>query len=381
MSRGASNAGVRAGEVHMELYQERDPQYSVEPEPRRPAPYFCWFAISACCMVMLFEIRNNDWQFQPFGCSEQEPLCEPNPMFGPKYRVMQEMGAKNDVLIQEHGEWWRVLTCNWLHAGLIHLAMNMLAIVNLGFGLERMFGHLKIGGLYILSGLFGTMVSVIFLPGILSVGASASVFGLVGACWADVIVNFCTRCTLQGSGFCTLLLATVLNICIGLTPYVDNFMHVGGMVAGLLMGMVLFSQKFEDASGRKRYTKTQIGMALFAGVFVVGLATLAIVAGTSKEIQDYFRGCAFCEHINCVEFSFFTNKPWYSCDMAHVGCLKNLQGAGTCELTPNSTTVIANCLFESGSFERVCLRSSASCAFDDTAASNSALCKALCSDC
>ena len=39
--------------------------------------------------------------------------------------VMDDMGAKNDQRIQKHGEWWRVIACNWLHAGLIHLAMNM----------------------------------------------------------------------------------------------------------------------------------------------------------------------------------------------------------------------------------------------------------------
>ena len=47
--------------------------------------------------------------------------------------------------------------------------------------LERSFGSWRIGALYLLSGIFGTMVSVIFLPDVLSVGASASVFGLIGA--------------------------------------------------------------------------------------------------------------------------------------------------------------------------------------------------------
>jgi len=46
--------------------------------------------------------------------------------------------------------------------------------------LERSFGSWRIGSLYVLSGIFGTMVSVVFLPEVLSVGASASVFGLVG---------------------------------------------------------------------------------------------------------------------------------------------------------------------------------------------------------
>ena len=71
-----------------------------------------------------------------------------------------------------------------------------------------------------LSGLFGTMVSIVFLEGVISVGASASVFGLVGACWADVILNFCARCTLKDSGVLSLFVATAFNLCVGLTPWV-----------------------------------------------------------------------------------------------------------------------------------------------------------------
>lgn len=119
----------------------------------------------------------------------------------------------------------------------------MSAVSNMGVSLERRFGFWRVGTLYVLSGLFGAMVSVVFLPGVLSVGASASVFGLVGAVWADVILNYCARCTLQGSGFCCLLLLTVLNLCFGLTPFVDNFMHVGGFVAGLIIGLTSFSEK------------------------------------------------------------------------------------------------------------------------------------------
>ena len=59
--------------------------------------------------------------------------------------------------------------------------------------MERVFGFWRVGLLYILSGWFGTIVSIVFLPGVLSVGASASVFGLLGACWADIIINFCAR--------------------------------------------------------------------------------------------------------------------------------------------------------------------------------------------
>jgi len=374
------DAGLRANDIRMELYDDNRP-FNQQPQRAKPFPYFCCFAITACCTVMLLEIRANGWAFQPFSCAQGDTECVPNPMFGPTSQVLDDLGAKNDMKIQRDGEWWRVFACNWLHAGLIHLAMNMIAICNLGFGLEKMFGFWKIGTLYILSGLFGTMVSMVFLPDVLSVGASASVFGRVGACWADVIINLCARCTLRDSGICTLLLATVINVLIGLTPYVDNFMHMGGMVAGLLMGLVLFSQKHEDESGRRRYSPIQISIALLSLVGVAGLAVLAVIAGTSKEVQDYFRGCTFCEHINCVEFAFFTNEPWYSCNLAHVGCFTS---AGSCGLTqPNATTILAQCNFNDGSgFPRSCNLAEAWCSVDlSSEASRLALCRQVCSAC
>ena len=96
--------------------------------------------------------------------------------------------------------------------------------------------------LYVASGLFGTLASTIFLPGVISVGASASVFGLIGAYWADVLLNYCAKCTLRDTGFVGLLLASIPNFAVGFTPWVDNFMHLGGFVSGGAIGCLLLPQ-------------------------------------------------------------------------------------------------------------------------------------------
>ena len=210
-----------------------------EEEEKKPRhfPLFCLVVIAANMGVFVLEIYTNGWSFQPFSCPatcaggmpcyEDGTLCQANPLLGPTVAVLDGLGAKNDVAIFEHGEWWRIAACNWLHAGVIHLVLNLAAIWAVGGELERTFGLWRVGFLYIFSGLFGTCASIVFLPGTLSVGASASVFGLVGANWADVVVNFCARCTLKNSGIICLTVATVLNVSIGFTPYVDNFMHLG----------------------------------------------------------------------------------------------------------------------------------------------------------
>ena len=212
-------------------------------------PWFCALAIIGCVGVFLLEVQANGWVLQPFLCPSTTSAglpayddgtpCEGNLMLGPTIAVLDALGAKNDVKIFEGGEWWRFFTCNWMHAGVIHLLLNAGGILVLGVGLERAFGFWRAAFLYIASGLFGSITSAIFLPGVISVGASASMFGLLGAYWADVLLNHVAKCSLRGAGIGGLLLATVPNLLMGFTPWVDNFMHLGGLFSGMLIGVLL----------------------------------------------------------------------------------------------------------------------------------------------
>ena len=215
-------------------------------------PLFCGLVLLSCSAVLVIEVAVNGWTFQPFTCPSTNSLglpayddgspCEANLMLGPTIAVLDRMGAKNDVAIFERGEWWRLLTCNWLHSGLFHLLLNMMGTIGLGLGLERIFGFWRTALLYNLSGLFGTLASAALLPGVISVGASASVFGLIGAYWADVVLNYCAKGTLRGTGFGGLVVSTIPNLLIGLTPWVDNFMHVGGFVTGGALACLLLPE-------------------------------------------------------------------------------------------------------------------------------------------
>ena len=107
-------------------------------------------------------------------------------MLGPRMAVLDAMGAKNDVAIFEGGEWWRLLTCGWLHAGILHWLLNAAGVAALGVGVERAFGWWRTAVIYLLSALAGALASALFLPGVLSVGASGGVFGLIGAYVRDL---------------------------------------------------------------------------------------------------------------------------------------------------------------------------------------------------
>ncbi len=71
------------------------------------------------------------------------------------------------------GEWWRLLTCTFVHGGLIHIGLNMWVLWDIGQFVERLAGNVGFLLLYVLSGLFGSLASVYWNPEVLSVGASA----------------------------------------------------------------------------------------------------------------------------------------------------------------------------------------------------------------
>ena len=217
-----------------------------------------------------------------------------------------------------------------------------------------------------------------FLPGVLSVGASASVFGLVGACWADVIVNYCARLTLRGAGLGGLLVSTVLNIGIGLTPWVDNFMHLGGFVCGVVGGSAFLSQRrsVDPRTGRRARTRLQRAVVFSSALLLVLLTAFGLAAAFSTSLQISLRACPFCKHANCVEISLFTTAPWWSC------CLSS--AAGACSLdVADASRIVAHCNMTGAEFyTRACDVGTPACAFDAASpASTGELCRRLCAGC
>ena len=107
-----------------------------------------------------------------------EPLTV-NPFLGPKPSVLREIGAKDVYDILERHQWWRFLSAIFLHVGLFHLLMNLFFQIRTGMQLERSIGFLKTSIAYIVSGIGGNLASAIFLPNLLTVGASGALFGLI----------------------------------------------------------------------------------------------------------------------------------------------------------------------------------------------------------
>ncbi|XP_022777134.1 RHOMBOID-like protein 5 [Durio zibethinus] len=171
------------------------------------------------------------FSFQPF---------EDNPLLGPSLITLKKLGALDWKLVVEGNQAWRLISCMWLHAGVIHLVANMMSLLFMGIRLEQEFGFLRIGLLYMISGFGGSLRSAL-TPGrreTISVGASGALFGLLGAMLSELITNW-TSYKNKCEALSTMLLIITLNLAVGFLPHVDNSAHIGGFISGFLAGFIL----------------------------------------------------------------------------------------------------------------------------------------------
>ena len=161
---------------------------------------------------------------------------------------MLQHGAMYEPYIIEGHEYYRIFTCLFLHFGITHLLNNMVVLGALGWNLELEIGKVRFVIIYFASGIIGNIVSLFYdltleQPAV-SAGASGAIFGLMGALLYVVIANRGRLGRLSGRG---MLVMVVLSLYFGLTSTgVDNFAHIGGLVSGFLLAVLLYRRKHNN---------------------------------------------------------------------------------------------------------------------------------------
>ena len=151
-------------------------------------------------------------------------------------QTLLKYGANLDVLVK-NGEYYRLFTCIFLHVGIMHLLCNMYSLYIIGREVENLFGKIKYIIIFILSGIFGSIMSLAFTHNTISAGASGAIFGLLGAL---LYFGMHYRTYLGEAIKRSIIPIIVVNLIIGFfAEGIDLAAHIGGLVGGVLVAMMV----------------------------------------------------------------------------------------------------------------------------------------------
>lgn len=199
-------------------------------------------------------------------------------LFGTDWLI--QWGAKSRSAILA-GQVWRFITPIFLHLGLAHIAINMYSLYAIGPSVERFFGSQRMLVVYLLSGIGGVVLSLALSP-YPSAGASGAIFGLVGALAAFLYAHRTLFGRIGRLQLRQILFVVLINLAFGLTPGIDNWGHVGGLLSGAALAWAIgpnfqvlwVSETQRSARDARPWPEARSRVLLAAGI----LAALAAAA-------------------------------------------------------------------------------------------------------
>lgn len=251
-------------------------------------PYFIQLVtfINVFMLMYAIYINGDDWdnRLEPLNC---------NPFLGPSRDTLISLGAKVAAKIKDEGEAYRFITPIFSHVGLVHLAMNMSFQVRVGWQLEEIYGSIRIGLIYMISGIGGNMLSCIFVPSQVQVGASGALYGILGILLSDLIQNW-SNLQAPCKNLFSLLFSLSISLGLGLLPVVDNFAHVGGFIPGIF-GAIIF---LPTVTFGKWQTTWKICLVLIAlPCLIIYFAVGFFVFYNSVPTAGW---CDWCQYVSCL---------------------------------------------------------------------------------
>jgi membrane associated rhomboid family serine protease/Tfp pilus assembly protein PilF len=154
------------------------------------------------------------------------------------------------------GQYWRIISCSFLHFGIVHIGLNMWCLWALGRLAEKLLGSLSVFATYVVTGMGAALLSLTWDPMRVSAGASGAIFGFAGVL---IAVLYYGKLNLDRAKTQKLLAYVVkfalINLLYGLRGGIDNMAHLGGLVTGLLAGIFLarsFSLQPEERNAQRR---------------------------------------------------------------------------------------------------------------------------------
>ncbi|KAI0313502.1 rhomboid family-domain-containing protein [Amylostereum chailletii] len=194
---------------------------------------------------------------------------------------------------EDPNQWWRFITPIFLHAGFIHIILNLLAQLTAGAQIEREMGSAGFLILYFAAGIFGNVLGGNFaLVGVPSVGASGAIFGSIAVTWVDLFAHW-KIIPQPGRRLAFMTIELVIGVALGFIPYVDNFAHLGGFLIGVLVGTTLYPV----ISTTKRH---KIIMWCFRVAAIPLFVVLYVVLIRNFYTSDPYAACSWCRYLSCI---------------------------------------------------------------------------------
>ena len=198
-------------------------------------PFITYIIIALCVIVFIVDIITNG--------------------------LLTAAGANSGIFVR-YGQYWRLVTCMFLHADIIHLLCNMYALYVVGPRVEDFFGKKKFLLIYFLSGISGSLLSIGLNGNAFSVGASGAIFGLFGAL---LYFGYAYRGYVGAMVKSQILPAILINLAISVLPGIDLWGHVGGLIGGII------TAKMVGTIENKKYDPMNICLFTMYIIFLVYL--------------------------------------------------------------------------------------------------------------
>jgi len=197
-----------------------------------------------------------------------------NAFMGLDTRTLLTFGASHPILVLAQGEWWRLVTAGFLHGGLLHIGMNSWVLFDLGTTVEHFFGTRRLLVIYFTSSVVGFLASC-FWSAATSVGASAALFGLIGA----MIAMGVRERTTMGAAIKKMYVRwAIYGLAFGLLfPMIDNAAHLGGLATGFAIGYLGATPRLVE-DWRERFWK----YAAYACVLLTVLSFVRMFLGVQS---------------------------------------------------------------------------------------------------
>ena len=241
-------------------------------------------------------------------------------------QILRRMGGIDASLIHS-GEYWRLLTAMFMHVGIIHLAVNGLSLIIIGKLVEQFFGTSRFISIYLISGIGGSIASYAFIgPNVVGAGASAAIFGCLGALGSFFLVSHQSLGDTAKQNFFGVLILAGINLAFGISrPGIDNWAHLGGFISGTFFGLMICPTLIEGKEYPSKLWRKFNIRTKSQRVFISLIIFIILLSGFFIVANHQYKDSALSYHFKALDQ---LRNHEYNKALSSINKAINLEGFG-----------------------------------------------------